>query len=116
MRRYDQREGIKDLLPGREGYIGGTAADNRLFVGAVILSRWPILVGPGKENGWEICGIAPSFRSGLAVLSRAQVRFHDLAVKMPSRMGEHRQRHREPNEERQRADHQGDGDEAPPGP
>jgi len=35
MRRYDQREGIKDLLPGREGYIGGTAADNRLFVGAV---------------------------------------------------------------------------------
>jgi hypothetical protein len=30
-------------------------------------------------------------------------------------MGEHRQHHREPNEERQRADHQGNGDEEPPG-
>jgi hypothetical protein len=30
-------------------------------------------------------------------------------------MGEHRQHHREPKEERQRADHQGDGDEEPPG-
>src|SRR5215813_13842747 len=61
---------------------------------------WPIPVGPGKP---------------VAVQSRAQVRFHDLAVEMPSRMGEHRQHHREPNEERQRADHQGNGDEEPPG-
>ena len=40
MRRYglrdDQWERIKDLLPGREGYVGGTAADNRLFVEAVL--------------------------------------------------------------------------------
>jgi transposase len=40
MRRYglrdDQWERIKDLLPGREGHVGGTAADNRLFVEAVI--------------------------------------------------------------------------------
>src|SRR5262245_16321524 len=26
----------KDFLPGREGHVGGTAADNRLFVDAVI--------------------------------------------------------------------------------
>ncbi len=40
MRRYairdDQWDRIKDLLPGREGYVGGTAAENRLFVEAVI--------------------------------------------------------------------------------
>jgi transposase len=40
MRRYglrdDQWERIKDFLPGRVGHVGGTAADNRLFVEAVI--------------------------------------------------------------------------------
>ncbi|PYD79353.1 IS5/IS1182 family transposase [Komagataeibacter oboediens] len=40
MRRYglsdSQWERIKNLLPGREGHIGGTAADNRLFVEAVL--------------------------------------------------------------------------------
>lgn len=40
MRRYslrdDQWERIKDLLPAREGYVGGMAADNRLFVEAVL--------------------------------------------------------------------------------
>ena len=40
MRRYalrdDQWEKIKDLLPGREGHVGGTAKDNRLFVNAVL--------------------------------------------------------------------------------
>jgi transposase len=40
MRRYalrdDQWERICDLLPGREGHVGATAADNRLFVEAVI--------------------------------------------------------------------------------
>ena len=40
MRRYglrdDQWEWIKDLLPGREGSVGVTAADNRLFVEAVL--------------------------------------------------------------------------------
>lgn len=34
--RDDQWERIKDVLPGREGYVGGTARDNRLFVEAVI--------------------------------------------------------------------------------
>jgi len=40
MKRYalrdDQWEKIKDLLPGREGHVGGTAKDNRLFVEAVL--------------------------------------------------------------------------------
>src|ERR1700730_1889349 len=40
MRRFglrdDQGERIKDLLPGREGSVGVTAADNRLFVEAVL--------------------------------------------------------------------------------
>ena len=40
MRRYglrdDQWARIKDVLPGREGSVGVTAADNRLFVEAVL--------------------------------------------------------------------------------
>ena len=40
MRRYalrdDQWDRIKDFMPGREGHVGGTAADNRLFVEAVL--------------------------------------------------------------------------------
>ncbi len=40
MRRYalrdDQWERIKDLLPGRDGSVGVTAGDNRLFVDAVL--------------------------------------------------------------------------------
>lgn len=40
MRRYalrdDQWDRIKDFLSGREGHVGGTAADNRLFVEAVL--------------------------------------------------------------------------------
>lgn len=34
--RDDQWERIKDFLPGREGHVGGTAVDNRLFVEAVL--------------------------------------------------------------------------------
>ena len=40
MRRFrlrdDQWERIKDLVPGREGSVGVTAVDNRLFVEAVL--------------------------------------------------------------------------------
>ncbi len=40
MRRFglrdDQWERIKNLLPGREGSVGVTAADNRRFVEAVL--------------------------------------------------------------------------------
>jgi len=34
--RDDQWNRIKDILPGREGDVGGTAADNRRFVEAVL--------------------------------------------------------------------------------
>ena len=34
--RDDQWDRIKDILPGREGHVGGTAPDNRLFVEAVL--------------------------------------------------------------------------------
>ena len=34
--RDDQWERIKDFLPGREGHVGVTARDNRLFVEAVL--------------------------------------------------------------------------------
>ena len=45
MRRYglsdDHWDRIKDLLPGREGHVGGTATDNRLFVEAVLFRFRP---------------------------------------------------------------------------
>jgi len=34
--RDDQWARLEGLLPGRVGYVGGTAADNRLFVDAVL--------------------------------------------------------------------------------
>ena len=34
--RDDQWLRLKDFLPGRVGHVGGTAADNRLFVDAVL--------------------------------------------------------------------------------
>ncbi len=61
VRRYalrdDQWARIEGLLPGREGYVGGTAADNRLFVDAVLYrfragSAWrdlPERFGKGKS-------------------------------------------------------------------
>ncbi len=49
MRRYalrdDQWDRIKDFLPGREGHVGGTAADNRLFVEAVLYRYRPAFLG-----------------------------------------------------------------------
>ena len=46
MRRYglrdDQWDRIKDVLPGREGHVGVTARDNRLFVEAVL---WLVRTG-----------------------------------------------------------------------
>ena len=34
--RNDQWDRIKDILPGREGHVGGTAEDTRLFVEAIL--------------------------------------------------------------------------------
>src|SRR6202023_1010207 len=61
MRRYalrdDQWDRIKDFLPGREGHVGGTAADNRLFVEAVLFRYragvpWRDL--PERFGGWKV--------------------------------------------------------------
>ena len=61
MRRYalrdDQWDRIKDIVPGREGHVGGTAADNRLFVEAVLFRfragiPWRDL--PERFGDWKI--------------------------------------------------------------
>ena len=61
MRRYALRdhqwERIKDFLPGRDGHVGGTAADNRLFVEAVLYRYragipWRDL--PERFGDWKI--------------------------------------------------------------
>ena len=61
MRRYslrdDQWDRINDILPGREGHVGGTAADNRLFVEAVLFRfragiPWRDL--PERFGDWKI--------------------------------------------------------------
>ena len=55
--RDDQWERIKDFLPGREGHVGGNAADNRLFVEAVLYRYrtgipWRDL--PARFGDWKI--------------------------------------------------------------
>ena len=37
-------------------------------------------MGPGQENGWEMCSITPYLRFAVSVHTRAQVRFYELAV------------------------------------
>jgi len=61
MRRYglrdDQWDRIKDFLPGREGHVGGTAADNRLFVEAVLFDFGPASHGEifqRRFGDWKI--------------------------------------------------------------
>jgi len=91
MRRYalrdDQWNRIKDFLPGREGHVGGTAGDSRLFVEAVLFryragvpwrdsgvfrrleSRLPALQPAGQER---------VFRAHFqAVGERSRQRIHD---------------------------------------
>src|SRR5450756_2920508 len=55
--RDDQWERVKDFLPGREGHVGGNAADNRLFVEAVLYRYrtgipWRDL--PTRFGDWKI--------------------------------------------------------------
>ena len=61
MRRYalrdDQWDRIKDFLPGREGHVGGTAADNRLFLDGVLYRcragiPWRDL--PERFGNWKV--------------------------------------------------------------
>ena len=60
MRRYgirdDQWERIRGLLPGQEGHVGATAADNRLFVEAVLYryrTGMPWRVLPERFGNWK---------------------------------------------------------------
>ncbi|NHO20897.1 IS5 family transposase, partial [Acetobacter oeni] len=51
-----QWEQIRDLLPGREGHVGGTAADNRLFVEAVLYRYRAGIPGrdlPTRVGDWK---------------------------------------------------------------
>jgi transposase len=74
MRRYalrdEQWERIEGLLPGREGPVGVTAKDNRLFVEAVLYRYragipwrdWPERFGPWKAvhtrfSRWAVSGV-----------------------------------------------------------
>ena len=78
MRRYalrdDQWDRIKDILPGREGHVGGTAADNRLFVEAVLFRfragiPWrdlPERFGNRKIVHQRFLRWAPAFSSGFS--------------------------------------------------
>jgi transposase len=54
--RDDQWHRIKDILPGREGHVGGTAVDNRLFVEAVLYrfrTGMPWRDLPGRFGHWK---------------------------------------------------------------
>ncbi len=59
--RDEQWERIKELLPGREGTVGVTAPDNRLFVEAVSAVGFP------GETCQNALGIIAWFIPGLAV-------------------------------------------------
>ena len=58
MRRYglrgDHWDRIKDLLPGREGHVGGTAMDNRLFIEAVLYRLERDVLGATYLSGLAI--------------------------------------------------------------
>lgn len=58
MRRYalrdDQWDRIKDGLPGGEGTVGVTAADNRLFVEAVLTVTEPVSPGATFQSALVI--------------------------------------------------------------
>jgi transposase len=55
--RDDQWERIEGFLPGRKGHVGGTAADNRLFIEAVLYRYragipWRDL--PSRFGDWKV--------------------------------------------------------------
>ena len=91
MRRYglrdDQWDRIKEILPGREGHVGGTAADNRLFVEAVLFDLAPASPGRSARALWRLedrlsalqpVGQERRFRAGFQALGqRSRQRVHD---------------------------------------
>ena len=95
MRRYalrdDQWDRIEHLLPGREGHVGVTAADNRLFVEAVLYRYragipWRDL--PERFGDWKIQYLATDADNEYAMLDSTIVRAHQHsagAKKKPAR-------------------------------
>jgi transposase len=87
MRRYalrdDQWERIRDLLPGREGQVGVTAKDNRLFVEVVFYRfragiAWRRLAGTLREPDQDSYAI---FLAGQrAACGRAYTADHEYAM------------------------------------
>src|ERR1700720_3828169 len=78
--RDDQWERIKDLLPGREGHVGGNAADNRLFVDAVLYRYrtgvpWRDL--PARFGDWNIVYQRFNRWAKSGVCERRRQRIHD---------------------------------------
>jgi transposase len=62
--RDDQWERLKDLLPRRDGYVGMTAKDNRLFVEAVLYRyRAGIPVARPARELWEFSYRSHSLQS-----------------------------------------------------
>ena len=59
------------------------------------------LAAPREEIGREIRRVAVSFPQASFFLWRVGIRLHHFAVQMPGGMTEHRQNHRETDEERQ---------------
>jgi hypothetical protein len=109
MRRYglhdDEWDRIKDLLPGRLGHVGVTAADNRLFVEAVLYryrTGMPWRDLPKRFGDWkagsgtlEIVGSAmPLAKNGIArgkaVIDADVFAFLPPPTRQPSSKGRHR--------------------------
>src|SRR4051812_11934308 len=71
MRRYalrdDQWERIEDLLPGREGWVGVTAKDNRLFVEAVL---YRYRAGLGEDRGKRMEDLRPGRGGGVGAAAK----------------------------------------------
>jgi transposase len=113
MRRYalhdEQWERIEGLLPGREGHVGVTAKDNRLFVEAVLyryragiawrdlperFGFWiwqESLVRFGKSlvhltNQWPPLAEAPALRAGLGISFAPSFHRATKAVTVGSRL------------------------------
>jgi len=97
MQRYalrdDQWDRIKDFLPGREGHVGMTADDNRLFVEAVLYRYragipWrdlPERFGPGKNvhtrfSRWAESGVWKRLFEALAADADNEYAMIDSAI------------------------------------
>jgi hypothetical protein len=82
--RDDQWERIKDFLPGREGHVGGTAADNRLFVDAVPDLPIPAHRRCDRQAALPSCIIAGEAvacgEDGIANFERIRYRRHDAGI------------------------------------